>query len=111
MARETASKSTTEATTHVSSRGKSMRGHCRTEHDYGQEDHRLAYAEALLFGALIERNRDRSGASGRLFGRRIESGHDLSPCFISKQFVCSLSLLPSVKPTDSAVPLESNFDN
>jgi hypothetical protein len=86
MAHVTASKSAAEAkaTTHVSSRGKCMRGHCRTEHDSGQEKHHLAHAEGLLFDALIELNRDRSGASGCLFGSRIESGHGLSPRFVSK---------------------------
>jgi hypothetical protein len=84
-------KATTHAT-HVAC-GKCVRGHRRTEHDNGQEDHHLAHAEGLLFNALIELNRDRSGASGCLFGSRIETGHGLSPRFISKQVVCSLSLL------------------
>jgi hypothetical protein len=84
MAHVTASESAAEATTHMLSRGKSMRGHCSTEHDNGHEEHRFPHAEDLLCDALIEPNRDRSGASGCLFGSRIESGHDLSPRFISK---------------------------
>jgi hypothetical protein len=67
-----------KATDHAS-RGECMRSHCRTEHDNGQEDHRLAHAEGLLFDALIGRDRDRSSVSGRLFGIRIDLGHGLSP--------------------------------
>jgi hypothetical protein len=88
-----------------------MRGHCRTEDDNGQEEHHLAHAEGLLFDALIELNRNRSGASCCLFGSRIESSHDLSPRFISKQFVCSLSHLSRGKPIDGAMPLKSNFES
>jgi hypothetical protein len=91
MAHATAAKSAAEAATHVS-RGKCMRGHRRAEHDNGYQEHRLVHADGLLFDALIELNRNRSGAFGCLFGNRIQSDHDLSPRFVSKQFVCSLSI-------------------
>jgi hypothetical protein len=57
MAHVTASVTAVEATTHAS-RGKSMRGQTRTEHDDGQEDHCIMHAELLPYVFIGQLNSD-----------------------------------------------------